>query len=100
MPGKKVYGIGDAERFRKVLRATGFMFTPWRYEATVWSNTRKTFRMVKLYNGLGVLEAPQEAQYKLDAALRKEFGDRYLCGYFLDSMHYQTSFCIRLTKEM
>ena len=52
----------------------------------------------KLSVGLGVLEAPQEAQYKLDAALRKEFGDRYLCGYFLDCWYYQTSLCIRLAK--
>lgn len=63
---------------------------------------RTGHRRVKLWFANDVWEAPREKQLKLEAALKKHYGAKYLGGYFINGAGdglYGKSFCIVLDKE-
>lgn len=63
----------DAGRFRIALHDAGFSATP-----TIFSDTRKKFRRLKLWFGNYVVDAPQDRKVKLVDKLIDQFGDRLL----------------------
>ena len=68
---------------------------------TTFTHVRKRTgrRRLKLWLANDVWKASHKKQVQLVAALKKHYGDKYLCGYFIDSL-YGKSFCIVLDKDL
>ena len=87
---------GDKGKFRKALKAAGFncddrcMFNDRRKDGT---------RRLKLWSADRVNDAPMWRQHLLHAYLLKEFGRRYVNGYFVKGAYWTrdwASLCIVL----
>ncbi len=92
--------IGDVGKFRSALAAAGF---GEQKDCSIFNDRRlrSGFRRLKLWFANSVFYAQQSQQWALKEHLEKEFGDRILSMYFIESCNrYPTSdnksLCIRL----
>ena len=79
----KVYGAGDTRKLRLALEAAGFPSRRQFGPDQIWSDTFENSRRLKLVHGNMVFDAPQKQQRKLEEELKKNFGDRYMGGFFI-----------------
>ena len=106
--GVKVSGAGDAQKLRKALRSAGFPRAA--KDHSIFSDTRKNSRRLKVWFANSIFYAPQVQQQYLEEHLMKEFGKRYVGGFFIQcsawGIHISwdssnppaKSFCVRLKK--
>ena len=75
--------VSDTKLFRKSMEEAGFRRS-FDYSDTVFNDKHKdgTTRRLKLWNGNCVFNAPQYVQERLERAMQRIFGDRYLFGQF------------------
>lgn len=95
---------GDSGKLRKCLHAAGFnQDAVWCCRPTIFSDTRKDGRRLKLWTADKVFAAKQNKQKYLQQLLMKEFGKRYKGAQFIRAVSWHSdsdakSFCVYLTK--
>ena len=68
----------------KSLHEAGYATDEWGGPRTTYTHVRKNGqRRIKLYHGRDVHDSSRAKQLKLEAALKRNYGDQYLGGYFI-----------------
>lgn len=81
---------GDTGRFRKALRDCGWTE---HADSSVFHDKRKSWSRIKLWFANQIYEATQAEQETLEAAIRKEFGDRVIKMGFTEGMPWANGDC-------
>lgn len=83
---------GDNGKFRTSMELAGFKTTN-----KIYNEKRKDLRRLKLHNATKLMLG--QFQDKLLKQLKKEFGDRFIRGYYIENEPeccYAMSFCVEL----
>jgi hypothetical protein len=94
--------VGDIGKFRQALLAAGFESASWRiiFNDDSKAVPKQPIRRLKLWIAEDINNASQKKQWKLEAALRKAFGDRIITMYFIPGERWNRnpypSLCIKL----
>lgn len=94
--------VNYSERLHQSLKEGGFDTTTWAGgRPRAFTFVRKSgVRRIKLWLwGHRLRTAPQADQLKVEAALKKNYGEAYLGGYFIRERCGYTSFCIVLDQS-
>lgn len=88
----------------KALGEAGYRTNVYGHSRTTFTHARKNgTRRVKLWSATDVFESPRAKQVQLEAALKRNYGDKYLGGYFIvgprGGLGGSRSFCVVITND-